>query len=532
MKTHRYNYQQIFISPHSILFAKKLLDIKTSLTCLLKERICSASFVYLHPLKPPMKIRYVATIIFIVSFSFISFSQNTNQAWSLKQCIDYALKNNIQIKQNLLNERIAELTLLQNKAQVLPNLNGNAYNSYNNGKKVDPFTNTFVSGDWTLSQNFSLTAGITLFGGFQTLNAIKQSRYDLLAGRQDVEKMQNDISLNIASAYLQILFARELLTVTQSQREITKLQVERTQKLVDAGSAPKGNLLDIQSQLASEDVNVVSAENNVSISTLNLVQMLNLDSANNFTIEKPEITIPPETILNTNAVQVYDIAVTQQPQIKSSELKLKSSEKGINIARASRYPKISLSASYGTGFSGASKQLSIPPIFQGYFPNGDVTASGDIIYSPTFGPPGFQTIPFNTQINNNLNRSVGLYVTVPLFNNLQTSTAVSRAKINRTNSELTLQLQKDNLKKTIQQAYNDATASIKKYQASQRAVSAMEESFKYMDQKYIVGVVTVTEYNDAKNKLIKATSDLLQAKYDYVFKLKVLDFYQGKPISL
>lgn len=488
------------------------------------------TFVYLPPLKRPMRIIIFLFCIALLNAGNFSFSQE--KPWSLQQCIEYALQHNIQVKQNMLNAKLSQATLLQNKAQILPNLSGSISNSYNNGKKVDPFTNTFVTGDWTQSQNFSLSASVTLFGGFQTLNSIKQSKYDLLASQQDVLKMQNDISLNIASAYLQILFAQELLATAQSQSDITKLQVERTKKLVDVGNLPKGNLFDIQAQMASEDVSVVNAENNLSLSSLNLVQMLNLDTVQNFSIARPEISMPSEVMLNTTSSQIYESALTRQPEIKGAEFKLRSSEKGISIARAGMYPRLSLSASYGSGFSGASKDYGLPTL-NGYIPNGNITSAGDTVYEPNLvydqNPP---IIPFKTQMDNNLNRSVGFYLTVPLFSNLQTYTAVTRAKINRENSALTLQLQKDNLRKTIQQAYNDAFASLKKYQASKKAVDAMAESFKYMEQKYNVGAVTTTEYNDSKNKLTKAKSDLLQSKYDYVFKLKVLDFYQGKPITL
>lgn len=475
-----------------------------------------------------MKLFFSLLWIFIPA---LLFSQAEGKPWSLQQCIEYALQHNIQVKQNMLNAKLSQATLLQNKAQILPNLSGSISNSYNNGRKVDPFTNQFVTGDWTQSQNFSLSTSVTLFGGFQTLNTIKQSKYDLLASRQDVLKMQNDISLNIASAFLQILFAQELLATAQSQFEITKLQVERTQKLVDVKNLPKGNLYDIQAQLAGEEVNVVNAENNLSLSSLNLVQMLNLDTVQNFSISKPEITMPSEVMLNSTSTQIYETALTRQPEIKSAEFKLKSSEKGISIARAGMYPRLSLSASYGSGYSGASSRIVGDPVLNGYFLNGETTSSGDYVYSPDY-TYNTETTPFKTQMDNNLNRSVGFYLTVPLFNNLQTYTSVTRAKINRENSSLALQLEKNNLRQKIQQAYNDANSSLKKFQASKKAVGAMEESFKYMEQKYNVGAVTTTEYSDAKNKLTKAKSDLLQSKYDYVFKLKVLDFYQGKPITL
>ncbi len=460
------------------------------------------------------------------------FSQDKGKPWILQQCIAFALKNNIQIKQNLLNQKLSEATHLQTKAQLLPTLNGNISHSYNNGRKVDPFTNSFTSGDWFLSQNFSLSTSVTLFGGFQNLNSIKQSRYELLAAQQDVLKIQNDIALNIASAYLQILFAQELLEVARGQSDITKLQAERTRKLVDVGNLPKGNLFDMEAQLAIEEVNIVNAENSLSFSYLNLMQMLNLDTITNFAIAKPDIAPPAEGLLNSTAGQVYDAALTRQPEIKSAEFKLKSSERSIAIAKGGLFPRLSLNASYGTGYSSVGQYITKPPAFQGFFPNGDTTSSGDLVFSPVTSSPEFATTPFSDQVDQNLNRSIGFFLTVPVFNNLQTHTAITRAKIYTEGAKLTLQLQKDNLRKTIQQAFNDAASGLKKYQASGKAVSAMEESFKYTDQKYAVGAVTATDYNDVKNKLTKVKSDLLQAKYDYVFKLKVLDFYQGKPITL
>ena len=206
-----------------------------------------STFVYLPAEYITMKTLNVFLCLLISSSIF---SQENEKTWSLQQCIEFALKNNIQIKQNILNEKLSEATLLQSKAQLLPNLSGNVSHSYNNGKKVDPFTNAFTTGDWSLSQNFSLSTSLTLFGGFQNLNSIQQNKYNLMAAQQDVLKMQNDVSLNIASAYLQILFAQELLDIAHSQSELTKLQADRTRKLVEVGNLPKGNLYDIESQMA------------------------------------------------------------------------------------------------------------------------------------------------------------------------------------------------------------------------------------------------------------------------------------------
>jgi outer membrane protein len=196
------------------------------------------------------------------------------------------------------------------------------------------------------------------------------------------------------------------------------------------------------------------------------------------------------------------------------------------------FPRLTLGAGYGTGYSGDDVQLVGTPTISSFTPNGYITSGGQLVEVPVYNNYTTQTVSYANQYSSNLNKSVGFYLTVPIFNNLQVHTSVQNAKIARENAALNLRLQKDNLRKTIQQAYNDAMSSLKKFQATQKAVKAMEESFKYMDQKFTVGAATSTEYNDSKNKLIKAKSDLLQSKYDCIFKMKVLDFYQGKPITL
>jgi outer membrane protein len=194
-------------------------------------------------------------------------------------------------------------------------------------------------------------------------------------------------------------------------------------------------------------------------------------------------------------------------------------------------PKLTFSASYGTGYSGAAQRFSSLPAFQGFSPNGDFTSSGDTVYSPYFSPGTYEKIPFADQYHDNINKSFGFYLQVPIFNRFQVKTAIDRARIQKMSAELTVESTKLQIQKNVQQAYADANAGLKKYNASQKAAEAMEESFKYTEQKFNVGMLNTNEYNDAKNKLIKVQSDLLQAKYEYVFKTKVLDFYQGKPLK-
>jgi outer membrane protein len=475
-------------------------------------------------------LRVCSILILIVSYPSLSEGQNAKTPWSLQQCIDYALKNNLQIRQAELSKESNVITLTQYKANLLPTLNGSAYHNYSFGRTIDPYTNTPAETS-VLSENFSLNAGLTLFNGLQKWNTIKQGQFDLLASKEDEDKMKNDVSLNIAGAYLQILFNDELRNVAHNQVGISQIQVERTKKLVDAGALARGNLLQLQAQLAVDELSEANAQNQVDLSYLNLVQLLDMDSAGSFSIVKPALTLPSESILTMNASQIYSIAVTGQPMVKSAQYKLKSYNMQLKIAKGGAYPRLMLLGSYGTVYSGQDqKVLGITPTGDHTW-NGDYTATGVPVYQPSYTLQT-QVTPYFDQISNNVNKSIGLNLTVPIFNGLQTHATVERAKVQLKNADLNLQIQELQLRKTIQQAYADANAALIKFHATTKTVEATAEAFKYTEQKFNVGMLNSLDYNDAKNKLIKAESDLLQAKYDFIFKAKVLDFYQGKPLTL
>jgi outer membrane protein len=449
---------------------------------------------------------------------------------TLEQCIEYALKNNIQIKQSELNTEIADLNLVQSEANLFPSLNGQASHSYNFGRTIDRFTNEFAT-QQVLSQNLGISSDVTLFNGLQTVNTIHQNRFNYLSSKFNVDKMRNDISLNVATAYLQILYNIESVENARNQIGVTTAQSERSKKLVDAGSIAKGAYLDIQAQLATEELNLTNAENQLNIAYLSLAQLLNLPNAQGLKIVKPEINVESQPLLTIDATQVYNIAVENLPEMKSANYGVKSANKGLDIARGGLSPRLTLSGSYGTGYSGLSKRLNGTPQFLGFEQSGYVTSAGDQVLSPVFSTPT-ETVPFMDQYKSNVNKSIGLYLTVPIFNRFQVRTSIGRARIQKLNAELTVESTKLQIQKNVQQAYADANAGLKKYYASSKAVEATTESFKYTEQKFNVGIVNTNDYNDSKNKLIKAQSDLLQAKYEYIFKTKVLDFYQGKPLKL
>jgi outer membrane protein len=472
----------------------------------------------------------VFLLVFFSAFQLRSQEPVAGKSWSLEDCINYALTNNIQVKQAELNTKLADVNLFQSEGNLLPSINANASHSYNIGRTVDRFTNEFADSK-VLSQNLSVSADITLFSGMQNINSIKQNRYNYMAAKFDSDKMRNDISLNVATAYLQVLFSMELLQNATNQVGITTAVVDRTKKMFEAGSTAKGTLLDIQAQLASEELNVTNAQNQLDIAYLSLAQLLNLSSPKDLSIVKPEITIDAGALLAATPDQVYNSAIGSLPEVKSADLKVKSAEKGVSMAWGGLSPRLVFSASYGTGYSGASQRYIGSPSFLGYSPDGSITTAGDTVLSPLYSTPETEKIPFADQFRDNVNKSFGFYLTVPLFNKFQTKSAIDRARIQKMSAELDVISTKLQIQKNVQQAYADANAGLKKYASSQKAVEAMEESFKYTEQKFNVGMLNTNDFNDTKNKLAKAQSDLLQAKYEYVFKTKVLDFYQGKPLK-
>jgi outer membrane protein len=453
---------------------------------------------------------------------------NAEDAWTLQQCVDYAIKNNIQVKQTQLSADLAQSNLTQSKANLLPSLNANASNFYNYGKTIDQFTNSFAT-ERVRSDRYSLQSNVTLFNGLQAYNTIKQNQLALSASKYDKEKMVNDIALFVASAYLQILFNLELLDISNQQVLLSKAQVERTKKLLDAGSIARGNLLNIESQVANEELTVINAENNLAISYLNLAQLLELTDTKNFKIVRPAL---PELInaeIKEDVASIYQNALSNRPEIKSADLKLKSAEKGIAIAKGALSPQLTMGGSYGSGYSGLSKRLIGNPTY-GIAPTGYFTSSNEDVLGPVL-LNSFERTPFSTQIKDNVNKSFGFNLSIPIFNGFQVKNAINRAKINKENAQLNLEAEQKQLYKSIQQAYSDAQGAIKKYSASQKAVSALRESFLYSEQRYTLGMLNPLDYTDAKNKLTKAESELVQAKYDFIFKQNILNFYQGKPIA-
>lgn len=436
---------------------------------------------------------------------FVSLNSWAQEEWSLERCINYALENNIQIKQSALQAESARLDKVQSLAQMFPNLNASTGFNFNFGRNIDPGTNQFVN-EQVRSNNWRVGSNVTLFNGLRLLNTFKQSQLDQLAAEYNLQGLANDVSMNIATAFMQVMFNEELLLVAQEQLDVTQEQLDRTKKLVDAGSLPKGNLYDVEAQFATSELQVINAENALSAAVLGLKQMLNLPASEPFRIARPDTDIPLEDLGNRTVGTVYDNALNHWPQIKAREKDLESALKGERIAFATYTPTLSANGSVSTFYSSAYEDF-------------DIT---------TFEST---PVPYREQLDRNLSESVGFSLNVPIFNGLQSRTAVKKARLGRINAELQLQDQKNQLYSSVQQAYNDAAAAKRQFDASNKSVNATQQAFEYAEQRYEVGMMNSLEFNTASNNLVRVKSELLRAKYDYIFKMKILDFYQGNPIT-
>lgn len=439
--------------------------------------------------------------IFIISCGFVKAQDIKN--WSLEECIQYAIDHNITIQQLKLETDAADVDLNTSRMSRLPNLNAGLSQNFNfgrapkdNGAYDDEYENRTTS-----NTSFNLNSSTPIFTGFRIPNEIERNKLNLEAAVQNMEKAKEDLALNVASLYLKVLFNKELLKVSEEQLSLSRSQVQRTEYLVEVGKVPASQLYDIKAQVAKDEVSVVEADNNLKIAVLDLAQALELEQATSFDIQDPpEDIILEELYSSVQPVDVvYNHAVAFKPVIKEQEYRLESSKKSVKIAQAGYLPSLNLNLSYSNS----------------YYHDYDKGS-----------------ISFSSQIRQKGSESIGLSMSIPIFNRFQVRNQVRTARINTMNRELTLENTKKALYKDIQTAYLNAVASQKKYFSSTKAVDASKESFRYAQERYEIGKSTVFEFNEAKTKLVQSQSELIQAKYDYIFTVKILDFYNGNPITL
>jgi len=477
--------------------------------------------------------RFATIFILLLSLSGSAFAQN----WDLQKCIDYAYQNNVTVQQSALNVQRSEIGVKQNRLGLLPNLNGGATYGFNFGQRIDPFTNQFAT-ERVATGNIFLGSSLDVFNGFTKVNNVKNSQQNLLASQYDLESIKNDISLQVCLAYLRVLQNKESLAVSQNQIDITQQQVDRMGKLVEAGQMPRGTLFDLESQLAQEQLNLVTAQNSVSLALLSLTQLLQLEpeEARNFDIEKPDLTDEGVELMTNDAQDIYIRAKSLMPVVQAAEARQSAAEYALNASQGQLYPSLQLSGSLGSGYSGIN-QIVTDEGESISFPIGTVAVGDDILIVNSFPQPDpttqtFETKSFGDQLEDNFNQNLQLQLNIPIFNGWSAKANVERAKINRLDADLSYRQVTNQLRFDVEQAYADANAAMNTYLAAQQAVRALEESFKYAEVRYEQDVINAVDFNLTKTQYTNAQVDMLRAKYDFVFRTKILDFYMGNPITL
>lgn len=439
------------------------------------------------------KIKYI-----FISLCLFSVTMNAQDMWTLDACIEYALNNNIEIKQKALETQLQENYLQQSKNDRLPNLNAGVSQSFGFGRSLD-INNSYVS---TASSNtgFSVGTDVDIWKGGEKRKTIEKRELDFKASLHDLAKAKSDMSLSVTQAFLEILMAKELMNVADEQVKMIDLQILRAEKLVDAGKLAKGEVLELQAQKSRDYLEFVNAENNHFMALLSMSQLLELDNHAEFEIVEPPLPDLQAELSLLSAKAVYETALNERPEIKLAEYRLESSAKQVDIAKTARLPSLSASANF----------------YDQYY----TTTGSDY------------NVGFSQQMQDNSRSSVGLSLQIPIFNRYAVKTSVSNAVISQEQYELNLESTKKELRRQIEQAYFNAMGSYESYRANKVAVASMEEAFRYTTKKFDLGRVNSVEYNDTKTRLSTAKSNLLQSKYEFVFRTKILDFYGGLPLEL
>lgn len=422
-----------------------------------------------------------------------TFSQ---KQWTLKECVDRALEKNITIQQNKLNLELAKKDVEISKGNFLPNLNASTGGNFNFGTGFSPVTNSRVATSF-FGGSMNVSSGVTVFNGFRNTNTYKQAQIGVESSMLDLQKIENDISLFVVNGYLNVLFAKENLTVAKVQYEISKNQIEAAENRFKSGVIPKGDLLNVESTAATNLQTVIAQENALDLALLNLAQLLQVP-AEGFNVSPIDVGTPSAELFYKNSSTVYEKSLERLPEIARAKLAIENADLSIAISKASFMPSVSASAGLSTNY-GFNLNL----------------------------PTGFTNTALGDQLSDNLGYGFGFNMNIPIFNRFQTKNRVAQSIINKKVFETRLESEKLNLQQTIEQAFLDVKTALKTFEAAKVSLEAQEEAFKNAQERYNFGAMTQFDFDQVRTRLVNAEGALIRSKYDYVFKTKVLQFYSG-----
>jgi len=450
-------------------------------------------------------------IVTILVLAFFISTNAQDKKWTLQECVDYAVENNISIKQQELSKELIEEDIITAKGNFYPSLNASASQNFNFGSYIDNYGGR-VSRD-SRSNSFGLNSGVTLYNGNRNKINLLQTQKSLEAAGFDLEENKNNIMLFVVNSYLNVLLNKENIIIAEEQIVISKGQLEKAEALVKAGEVPKTNLLEAQATLANNEQQLTTAQNALDLSLLSLAQLLQV-SHKGFDIEDVSLTIDSASLIYNDTDAIFNAALASLPEIKSAEIAVENSELSVDRAKAAYLPSLSFGAGMGTSYQHNQGSKDVRPILD---------ENNNVIYVPN---------GFGKQLEDNLGFNAGFSLSIPIFNRFQTKSAVAKAKINQKKSELVLLDRQVKLRETIEKAYADAKASLNQYIATEKSLFAQKESFKNAQESYNSGVMTSFDFDQVRNRLVNAQSSLTNAKYNFVFRTKLLEYYLGIPIVL
>ncbi|MBS1509486.1 MAG: TolC family protein [Bacteroidetes bacterium] len=465
-----------------------------------------------------MRKRMVTAVLILLS------SKVWAQTMTLQQCIDTAIKNNIAVRQSSLQSDAASVRLRQAKENLLPDLNGNASYGLNQGRNVDPLTNNYIN-QQLASSNVGLSSGLLLFNGMRLQNLIKQNNLSYNAAQMDLQQNKDNLTLNVILAYLQVLDNEDVLAISKAQVDVTQKQVDRMNILVNEGAAANYQLADLKGQQANEQLAIINAANALQQAKLSLCQLMNMDYNSNLQLEKTGVDLEVKNYTATST-EVYQSALQNFSLIKANNYKTLSAAKAVEVAKSGYYPSIRLTGNLGSSYSSLAQTLTPTNI-------SEVSTGSYVIINSAQNPVLRQQQNYSSaktgytkQLNNNLGTFVGINVQVPLFNAFQTKNNVKLAQINYKTTQLDADNTKLLLKQNIEQAYLNMTSAYEKYAVLQEQVKDFEETFRAAEVRFNNGVINSTEYLISKNNLDRTRVNFTQAKYEYSFRVRVLDYFK------
>lgn len=473
------------------------------------------------------KINY-CPLVFILLFSLTTQAQT--KKWTLEECVKYAIDNNISIKQTELDTKTADIGKKDAIGNFIPSLNSNANHSWNIGLNQDPTTG-LLRNQTTQFSTMGVGVGFDIYKGMQNQNTLRRANLSIIASKYQLTKMQEDIALNVANAFLQVLFNKENLKVQQEQKANNEIQLTRSEELVKAGSVPRGDLLDIKATVASDNQRVINAENALLISKLSLAQLLQLKEFYDFDVVDDTDAKDENNILAQTPLAIYDKAKEQRTELKIAKTNLEIAEKNVAIAKGGFQPTLQ-------GFYNINTRISYADVITGFVPNlsnptsviGFVEGTNQNVLSPNSIPVLGSSPTFKDQFIDNKGQSFGVQLSIPIFNGFSARNNVERSKVNLEKSKIAVEQEELTLQRNVYTAFTDAKGGLNAYESAITAVEARQEAFKYAKERYDVGMMNSFDFNQSQTLLTVAQSEVLRTKYDYIFKIKILEFYFGIPI--